>query len=65
VRSVNGYPCSNCADEVLAKRQIDPRQGLQGTELEARAEREREQTQLGVNAPQAGAAVGSRLNLYA
>ncbi|MEY2931581.1 MAG: hypothetical protein RL033_2330 [Pseudomonadota bacterium] len=65
MRYVNGLPCVNCADEVLAKRQIDPRKGVQGTQLEARAEREREQLELGVNAPQAGAAVGSRLNVYA
>jgi hypothetical protein len=65
VSTVNGFPCLNCADEVLAKRQIDPRKGELGMQLQARAEREREQPELGVNAPQAGAALGSRLNVYA
>ncbi|MEY4544689.1 MAG: hypothetical protein RL685_884 [Pseudomonadota bacterium] len=65
MRSVNGFPCLNCADEVLAKRQIDPREGLQGTQLQERAESERERTALGVNAPQSGAAIGARLNVYA
>lgn len=64
MRSVNGFPCLNCADEVLAKRHIDPREGLQGTQLEARAERERHRTP-GVNAPEPGATTGSLLNLYA
>jgi hypothetical protein len=65
VSTVNGFPCLNCADEVLAKRQIDPRKGDFGTQLEAGAERQREHAELGVNAPQAGAALGSRLNVYA
>jgi len=63
--SVNGYACANCADEALAKRQIDPSKSSVEIQIEARAQRERRQPELGVNAPQPGAAAGSRLNLYA
>ena len=63
--SVNGYACANCADEALAKRHIDPTQSEVQLQVQGRAERERLQPQLGVNAPQAGAATGSQLNLYA
>jgi hypothetical protein len=62
--SVNGYACANCADEALAKRHIDPSKSAVQLQVEARAQRERRQPQLGVNAPQVGAATGSRLNLY-
>jgi hypothetical protein len=62
--SVNGYACANCAEEALAKRQIDPRKSAVEIQADARAAKERRQPQLGVNAPQVGAATGSRLNLY-
>ncbi|HVZ36338.1 MAG TPA: hypothetical protein VG963_28110 [Polyangiaceae bacterium] len=63
--SVNGYACTNCADEALAKRHIDPGKSEVQMQAEARAERERRQPELGVNAPRPHAATGSRLNLYA
>jgi hypothetical protein len=63
--SVNGYACANCADEALAKRHIDPGKSAVQVQVEARTERERRRPELGVNAAQAGAATGSRLNLYA
>lgn len=63
--SVNGYTCSSCADEALAKRHIDPSKSAVQIQAEARAAHERLQPQLGVNAPVAGSAQGSRLNLYA
>jgi hypothetical protein len=63
--SVNGYACANCADEALAKRHIDPSKSGVQIQAEARTERERRQPQLGVNAPQTGGALGSRLNVYA
>lgn len=58
---VNGYLCLNCADEALAKRQIDPRKGA----AQAQAEKASPPAALGLNAPQPGAATGSKLNLYA
>jgi hypothetical protein len=63
--SVNGYACANCAEEALAKRNIDPSKSPVEIQVEARATRERLRPRLGLNAPQAGAATGSRLNLYA
>lgn len=63
--SVNGYACVSCADEALAKRHIDPSKSEAQIQVEARAQRARFQPRLGVNAPQPGAAAGSRLNLYA
>jgi hypothetical protein len=63
--SVNGYTCANCADEALAKRHIDPHKSTVELQAEARVVQERLQPQLGINAPQLGAAAGSRLNLYA
>jgi hypothetical protein len=63
--SVNGYACANCADEALAKRQIDPSKSAVELQVEQRTTRERLRPQLGVNAPQPGVGAGSRLNLYA
>lgn len=63
--SVNGYACANCAEEALAKRHLDPRKSAVEIQAQARAVQERLQPQLGHNAPSAGAATGSRLNLYA
>jgi len=62
--TINGYPCANCAQEALAKRQLDPRKSSVELQSEARTKQERAQPPLGVNAPQAGAAIGSRLNVY-
>jgi len=63
--SVNGYACANCAEEALAKRHIDPHRSSVQLQAEAREQHARRQPELGVNAPQTGAATGSRLNLYA
>jgi hypothetical protein len=63
--SVNGYACVNCADEALAKRHLDPRKSPVELQSQARAQHERLVPALGVNAPLASAATGSRLNLYA
>jgi hypothetical protein len=63
--SVNGYACTNCAAEALAKRHIDPGKSEVQLQVDARAERERLQPELGVNAPQLRAALGSRSSLYA
>ena len=63
--SVNGYACANCADEALAKRHIDPRKSSVEVQADARTQHERLAPELGVNAPQALASVGSRLNVYA
>jgi hypothetical protein len=61
VSIVNGYLCLNCADEALAKRQIDPRKGA----ASAQAEKASPAPALGLNAPQPGAVTGGKLNLYA
>jgi hypothetical protein len=65
VSSVNGYACVNCAAEALAKRHIDPSKSSVELQVEARTEHERRAPELGVNAPQALATIGSRLNVYA
>ena len=80
MRSVNGYPCRNCADEELAKRGVDPAhptQAVSGSEVyvsPAEAARNRrapsapgspESAELGVNRPEASGAQGRKLNLYA
>lgn len=70
---VNGYNCTNCSEELLAKRGIDPSQGA--TKLALRAQEEhaaakKSESPLsipvqGVNAPTPGSDVGSRLNVFA
>ena len=80
MRSVNGYPCRNCADEELAKRGVDPAhptQALSGNEVyvsAAEAARNRgasavrdsqQSAELGVNRPEASGERGRKLNLYA
>jgi hypothetical protein len=62
--SVNGYACVNCAAEALAKRHVDPSKSPVQVQAEARVEHERRTPELGVNAPQVLASVGSRLNMY-
>lgn len=62
--TINGYPCANCAEEALAKRQLDPRKSSVELQSEARTKQERAEPALGRNAPQAGATIGSRLNVY-
>jgi hypothetical protein len=61
VSIVNGYLCLNCADEALAKRQIDPSKGAAQTQMEQASPKARR----GVNAPQPGAVTGGKLDLYA
>jgi len=63
--SVNGFACVNCAAEALAKRHIDPSKSPVQVQAEARTRHERLAPELGVNAPQASASVGARLNVYA
>jgi hypothetical protein len=64
MRLVNGYYCRNCADVELAKKGMDP----------ARPQREYSggevyvpppEKELGVNRPEPGGDVGTRLNLRA
>lgn len=59
---INGYYCADCADELLAKRGVDPSQGPVVATLESE---KRAQTPLGVNEPRPGEPLGARLNLYA
>jgi len=80
MRSINGYPCRNCADEELAKRGIDPAHptsAVSGSEVfvsAAEAARNRgaapvqssqKAAELGVNRPEAAGEQGRKLNLYA
>ena len=81
MRMVNGYVCRNCADEDLAKKNIDPahpKQALAGNEAyvsPADAARNRGQlspleqakktAELGVNRPDSTGDQGRKLNLYA
>jgi hypothetical protein len=80
MRSVNGYPCRNCADEELAKRGVDPAhptEAVSGSEVyvsAAEAARNRGVSavdaspagpELGVNRPEGSGAQGRKLNLYA
>jgi hypothetical protein len=63
VRVVNGHPCRSCADEAVAKRGLDPSE----PKPELRADRsgvDGSKPELGVSRPDAGAALGSRRNLY-
>ena len=80
MRSVNGYPCRNCADEELAKRGVDPAhptQAVSGSEVyvspaeaarnrgSSAVEASRKSAELGVNRPEASGDQGRKLNLYA
>jgi hypothetical protein len=65
VSVINGFYCADCADELVAKRGIDPTQGVAQAELETLSEESVAPPELGVNAPTPGAEVGGRLNLYA
>lgn len=81
MRSVNGYPCRNCADEELAKRGVDPahpQRAVSGSEVyvsPADAARNRahlstveaaqRSAELGVNRPESTGDQGTKLNLYA
>lgn len=81
LRMVNGYVCRNCADEELAKKNIDPahpKTAVAGNEVyvsPADAARNRgfltpveeakKSAELGVNRPEASGAQGRTLNLYA
>jgi hypothetical protein len=62
VSIVNGYYCADCADELLAKRGVDPSQGPAAARLQSE---ERSRTPLGINDPRPGESLGARLNLYA
>lgn len=70
---LNGYNCTNCSEELLAKRGIDPSQGAIQAALAEQSERDIAVKtgssplvpEKGVNAPTPGDDVGSRLNLFA
>jgi hypothetical protein len=67
MRSVNGFPCRNCADEELAKRGIDPahpKREFAGSEVYV-PPLEADNSDLGVNRPNAHGSVGRHLNLRA
>jgi hypothetical protein len=66
MRIVNGYFCRNCADVELAKKGMDPadpKREYSGGEVYIPPPPE--PMQLGVNRPEKGGDVGSRLNLRA
>jgi len=73
MRSFNGFPCRNCADEELAKRGVDPAhptRALSGSEVyispaEAARNRGTPGAELGVNRPESSGAQGRKVNLYA
>jgi hypothetical protein len=66
MRLVNGYYCRNCADVELAKKGMDPADpGREYSGGEVYVPPPLERPQLGVNQPEPGAAIGSRLNLHA
>ena len=81
MRMVNGYVCRNCADEELAKKNIDParpKTALTGNEAYVSAsdaarnrgflsplEQAKKSAELGVNRPEASGDQGRKLNLYA
>jgi hypothetical protein len=60
---VNGYVCTNCADEAKAKRGIDP--SKTAVELQQEESRRAASNRLGVNVPRSDGVTGARLNLYA
>jgi hypothetical protein len=62
MRSVNGYPCRNCADEELAKRGIDP---AHPTRPGSGSNASGKSAELGVNRPESSGEQGRKLNLYA
>ncbi len=81
MRLVNGYACRNCADEELAKKNVDPAHptlALAGNEVFVSAsdaarnrggissvEAAKKSAELGVNRPEAAGDRGRKLNLYA
>lgn len=81
MRMVNGYVCRNCADEELAKKNIDParpKSAVAGNEvyvspsdaarnrgLLSPLEQAKKSAELGVNRPEASGVQGRKLNLYA
>ena len=67
MRLVNGYYCRNCADVELAKKGMAPAhpgREYAGGEVYVPPPAE-SKPELGVNAPEAGGTLGSRLNLHA
>ncbi|MEZ4225716.1 MAG: hypothetical protein R3B13_32490 [Polyangiaceae bacterium] len=68
MRLVNGYMCRNCADVELAKRGIDPahpdRQWSGGEVFVPDPGRD-SRYNLGVNQPEPGSTLGSKLKIYA
>jgi hypothetical protein len=69
MRIVNGYYCRNCADVELAKKGMDPAhpgREYAGGEVYVPPDRNQaDKKELGVNRPEPGGAVGTRLNLHA
>ena len=70
MRLVNGYYCSNCSEELQAKRGVDPASGPHRAELEEQNERRQKAqptdgVELGLNRPGPSGDLGSRLNLFA
>jgi len=70
MRLVNGHYCANCAEELLAKRGLDPTNGPHRAELKEQTEQRTvgasaQSSELGVNRPEGNGQVGSQLNLYA
>lgn len=74
---INGFNCTNCSEELLAKRGIDPSQGATKAalseqyerDMDTKSTRQREDSPAlplrGVNSPTVGSTVGSQLNLFA
>jgi hypothetical protein len=59
---VNGYACLNCSEAALAKRNIDPAKGLQGTRTE---EIQRAQERKAIDELRSDGARGRQINLTA
>ena len=76
MRVVNGYFCQNCADELLAKKGLDPakvkQDGATAVQASERGQDGRKlaagstpkQTEYGVNQPDPSRDVGARVSLY-
>ena len=67
MRTVNGFPCRNCADAELARRGVDPAHSQRefvGSEVYVPPP-EKTSDELGVNRPEERGTLGRRLNLRA
>ena len=68
MRLVNGFACRNCADEELARQEIDPahpKREFSGSEVYVPPPSADDASKLGVNRPNRSGTLGRRVNLRA